>query len=178
MKPALKATLKRLKTKYLDLYTMRWPSPFARSDALRPMRTDKIEPGDTDYIDTWKAMEKLRAIHRHRQLQQSGARAPLERNQSRPRRAPTRMPPLAPTALLHRLQQEQGDPRATVLALWQPTPHLQRRVEDGQTDRRPHTRRDWEKITGRAACRSRWRGGIANGHSVLPKSLTPEADPK
>lgn len=36
---------------------MHWPSPFARGDALFPKEDGKIQTGDTDYINTWKAME-------------------------------------------------------------------------------------------------------------------------
>jgi len=42
-----------------DLYLMHWPSPFARSPELMPKEGDKIKTGDTDYVDTWKAMEAL-----------------------------------------------------------------------------------------------------------------------
>ncbi len=56
---ALDASLKNLGTDYVDLYLMHWPSPFARSDELFPRDDkEKIKPGDTDYVDTWKAMEK------------------------------------------------------------------------------------------------------------------------
>lgn len=47
---------------------MHWPSPFARSDTLLPKEDGKIQTGETDYVDTWKAMEaalktgKTRAI--------------------------------------------------------------------------------------------------------------------
>lgn len=56
---AVDASLKDLKTDYIDLYLMHWPSPFARSDQLIPKKNDKIETGDSDYVDTYKAMEKL-----------------------------------------------------------------------------------------------------------------------
>ena len=38
---------------------MHWPSPFARSDTLNPKdeKGNNI-PGDTDYVDTYKAMER------------------------------------------------------------------------------------------------------------------------
>ncbi|KAK5090932.1 hypothetical protein LTR05_001110 [Lithohypha guttulata] len=55
----LDASLKDLNTDYVDLYLMHWPSPFARSDSLFPKEGDKTKTGDTDYIDTWHAMEKL-----------------------------------------------------------------------------------------------------------------------
>ena len=56
---ALDASLKDLGVDYLDLYLMHWPSPFARSDTLMPKdENGKIQTGDTDYVDTYKAMEK------------------------------------------------------------------------------------------------------------------------
>jgi len=52
---ACDASLKDLQTDYLDLYLMHWPSAFERSDSMFP---DNRE-GKIDYVDTWKAMEKL-----------------------------------------------------------------------------------------------------------------------
>lgn len=57
---ALEDSLKDLGTDYVDLYLMHWPSPFKAGD--NPFPTDsngKVEAGDTDYVDTYKAMEKL-----------------------------------------------------------------------------------------------------------------------
>lgn len=56
---ALDASLKDLGTDYVDLYLMHWPSPFARSDQMMPKdESGKIKKGDSDYVDTYKAMEK------------------------------------------------------------------------------------------------------------------------
>ena len=52
-------SLKDLQTDYLDLFLMHWPAPFKRSDTLFPRKDDKIETGDADYVETYKAMEKL-----------------------------------------------------------------------------------------------------------------------
>lgn len=38
---------------------MHWPSPFKRGDSMFPKNNDKVETGDSDYVDTYKAMEKL-----------------------------------------------------------------------------------------------------------------------
>lgn len=54
----LDTSLKNLGTDYVDLYLMHWPAPFARSDSLFPKDGDKNKTGDTDYVDTWHAMEK------------------------------------------------------------------------------------------------------------------------
>lgn len=53
------ASLKDLGTDYVDLYLMHWPSPFARGDKPFPKKDGKVAVGDTDYVDTYKAMEKL-----------------------------------------------------------------------------------------------------------------------
>lgn len=55
----LDASLKDLETDYVDMYLMHWPSPFARSDELFPKEGDKTKTGDTDYVDTWHAMEAV-----------------------------------------------------------------------------------------------------------------------
>jgi len=56
---ALDASLKDLGVDYVDLYLMHWPSPFARGSDMRPKDDNgKIRIGDSDYVDTYKAMEK------------------------------------------------------------------------------------------------------------------------
>jgi len=56
---ALDASLKDLGTDYVDLYLMHWPSPFGRGDSMFPKGEDgKVIKGDSDYVDTYKAMEK------------------------------------------------------------------------------------------------------------------------
>jgi alcohol dehydrogenase (NADP+) len=57
---ALDASLKDLGTNYVDLYLMHWPSPFARSDSLFPKEADgkTTKVGESSYVDTYKAMEK------------------------------------------------------------------------------------------------------------------------
>ncbi|KAK2801128.1 hypothetical protein FQN50_007857 [Emmonsiellopsis sp. PD_5] len=60
VEPAIDQSLKNLGIDYLDLYLMHWPVAFARGDEQMPkdaqgnMKTEKI-----DYVDTYKAMEKL-----------------------------------------------------------------------------------------------------------------------
>lgn len=60
VEPALDASLKDLGVDYVDLYLMHWPSAFKPGPALFPRDADeKIVTADIDYVDTWKAMEKL-----------------------------------------------------------------------------------------------------------------------
>lgn len=60
VEPALDASLKDLGMDYVDLFLMHWPSAFKPGNSMFPKDKDgKIEVGDTPYLDTWKAMEKL-----------------------------------------------------------------------------------------------------------------------
>lgn len=56
---ACDASLKDLQTDYLDLFLMHWPVSFKRGDNMFPKENDKVVNGDTDYVDTYKAMEAL-----------------------------------------------------------------------------------------------------------------------
>ena len=60
MAPALDDSLKDLGTDYVDLYLMHWPSAFRRGDDPFPKDGgESAIQGKTDYVDTYKAMEKL-----------------------------------------------------------------------------------------------------------------------
>lgn len=59
--PALNESLDDLKTDYVDLFLMHYPCTFKRGSARFPREdaSGDIILGETTYIDTWKAMEKL-----------------------------------------------------------------------------------------------------------------------
>ncbi|KAI9849495.1 MAG: hypothetical protein M1837_004115 [Sclerophora amabilis] len=59
VEPALDASLKDLGLDYLDLYLMHWPSAFQRGDSMVPKDSNgKTITSGTDYVDTYKALEK------------------------------------------------------------------------------------------------------------------------
>lgn len=60
VEPALDASLKDLGTDYVDLYLMHWPCAWRRGQEPRPKdENGKMILGETDYVDTYKAMERL-----------------------------------------------------------------------------------------------------------------------
>ena len=60
---------------------MHWPVAWARGDELRPKdKNGKSRMGDTDYVDTWKAMEGLVKSGKTRAIGVSNfSRAEMER---------------------------------------------------------------------------------------------------
>ncbi|KAK4882822.1 hypothetical protein RN001_006141 [Aquatica leii] len=57
---ALKLSLTNLGLDYLDLYLIHWPVGFKEGSELFPTDDNgKVQFSDADYVETWKAMEKL-----------------------------------------------------------------------------------------------------------------------
>ncbi|XP_072931548.1 aldo-keto reductase 1B-like [Epargyreus clarus] len=57
---AVKVSLSNLGLEYLDLYLIHWPMAYKEGDDPFPSDANgKVIYSDVDYVDTWKAMEKL-----------------------------------------------------------------------------------------------------------------------
>ena len=178
VEPALDASLKDLGTDYLDLYLMHWPSPFARGDALMPKKNDKLETGNTDYVDTWKAMEETLKSGKTKAIGISNfSQAELERLLKE-----TTVVPAAHQIELHPwLQQpsftafhkakgihvQQYSPFGNQNEIYSAGQNMGKLIDDP-------TIVEIGKKYGKNGAQVALAWGIANGHSVLPKSKTPE----
>lgn len=178
VEPALDASLKDLGTDYLDLYLMHWPSPFARGDTLMPKKNDKIETGDTDYVDTWNAMEKTLKSGKTKAIGISNfSKAELERLLKE-----TTVVPAAHQIECHPWLQQQS------FAAFHKSKgiHIQQYSPFGNQNAIYSSGKDMGKLIddptiteigkkyGKNGAQVALAWGIAHGHSVLPKSKTPE----
>ena len=177
MLPALDASLKDLDTDYLDLYLMHWPSPFARGDALMPKENNKIVTGDTDYVDTWKAMEAALKTGKTKAIGISNfSKAEVERLLKE-----TTVVPAAHQIELHPWLQQ----RAFVQWHQEKGIHIQQYSPFGNQNEIYSGGQNMGKLIddpvlneigkkyGKNGAQVALAWGINSGHSVLPKSKTP-----
>ncbi|KIW13013.1 hypothetical protein PV08_08200 [Exophiala spinifera] len=174
---ACNASLKDLQTDYLDLYLMHWPSPFARGDKLMPQQDGQIVTGDTDYVDTYKAMEKLVKSGKCKAIGISNfSQAELERLLGE-----TSIVPAAHQVELHPYLQQpdfvafhkakgihitQYSPFGNANPIYDKGRNIGKLIDD-------HVLSDIGRKYGKNGAQVALAWGIAKGHSVIPKSKTP-----
>lgn len=173
----LDKSLKNLNTDYVDLYLMHWPSPFARSDSLFPKENDKTKPGDTDFVDTWHAMEKLQKSGKAKAIGVSNfSKAELERLISKANIKPAvhqlEMHPYLIQKSFSDWHDEQGihithySPFGNANEIYDSGKHLGKLIEDSVL---VEIGKKYNKSGAQVALA--W--GLAKGHTVIPKSKTP-----
>lgn len=178
VEPALDASLKDLDVEYVDLYLIHWPSPFKSGDSLFPKDSNgKNLKGDADYVDTYKALEKVFKSGKARAIGISNfSRKELERLLKE-----TTVVPAAHQLELHPwLQQKefvefnkskgihitQYSPFGNQNEIYDSGKHLSKLIDDP-------TLVEIGKKYNRNGAQTALAWGINNGHSVLPKSKTP-----
>lgn len=173
----LDASLKALQTDYVDLYLMHWPSPFARSDSLFPKEGDKTKTGDTDYVDTWHAMEKLQQKGKAKAIGVSNfSKTEIERLVSKANIKPAAHqlemhPYLAQLAFADWHKQNDihvthYSPFGNQNAIYSKGENMGKLIDDPVLV-------EIGKKYGKNGAQVALAWGIAKGHSVIPKSKTP-----
>lgn len=175
--PALEASLKDLDTPYIDLYLMHWPSPFKSSETLMPRDDNgKIQPGGADFVDTWKAMEATLKSGKTKAIGISNfSKAEIERLLKE-----TSVVPAAHQLELHPwLQQKEfvqwNKSKGIHVTQYSPFGNQNEIYSKGQSMGKlidDATLVEVGKKYGKNGAQVALAWGIAQGHSVLPKSKT------
>ncbi|MCJ1296877.1 hypothetical protein MMC34_008445 [Xylographa carneopallida] len=175
---AIDASLKDLGTDYLDLYLMHWPSPFARGDALFPRGDDgKPKKGESDYVETYKAMEKAFKDGKARAIGISNfSHSELERLLKE-----TSVVPAAHQMELHPYLQQKSwvefhKSKGIHITQYSPFGNQNEIYDSGKNMGKligDPVLAEVGKKYGKTGAQTALAWGIAQGHSVIPKSKTP-----
>ncbi|KAL8746165.1 MAG: hypothetical protein Q9190_001776 [Brigantiaea leucoxantha] len=175
---ALDASLEDLGMDYVDLYLMHWPSAFGRGSSPFPKDSNgKTIKGDIDFVDTWRAMEKTFKSGKAKAIGISNfSRTETERLLSE-----TSVVPAANQLEVHPFLQQndacawfrskgihvqQYSPFGNQNDIYSKGQNMGKLIDDP-------TLVEIGKKHGKNGAQVALAWGIAQGHSVLPKSKTP-----
>lgn len=177
VEPALDASLKDLGTAYVDLYLIHWPSAFKSGPDFFPKVDGKTQTADIDYVDTYKALEKVLKTGKTKAIGISNfSKAELERLLKE-----TSVVPAAHQIELHpwlqqqefvKFHQDKGihvtqySPFGNQNDIYDSGKHLGKLMEDPKLV-------EIGKKYGKSGAQTALAWGINHGHSVIPKSKTP-----
>lgn len=177
MEKACDVSLEHLETDYLDLYLMHWPFAFKRGDSVFPKKDGMAEAGETDYIDTWKAMERLVKNGKCRAIGVSNfSKAELERLLGSCEIVPAAHQienhPYLVQHQFHEFHREKGIHITQYSPLGNQNARYTSREDVGKLIEDPVLVEIGKKY-GKTAAQVALAWGIAKGHDVIPKSKTP-----
>ncbi|OQO05146.1 hypothetical protein B0A48_08166 [Cryoendolithus antarcticus] len=174
---ALDKSLADLGTDYVDLYLMHWPSPFARGSSMFPKDKDgKVKVGESDYVETYKAME---AVHKKGKARAIGISNFSQKEVERLLKE-TSVVPAAHQLECHPYLQQAGfqafhDKHGIHVTQYSPFGNQNTIYSSGQNMPKliddPVLAEIGQKY-GKSGAQTALAWGIAHGRSVIPKSKT------
>ncbi|MCJ1345054.1 hypothetical protein MMC31_003259 [Peltigera leucophlebia] len=175
---ALDASLSDLDTDYVDLFLIHWPVSFAPGETFTPRDSQgKVIVGDTNYVDTWKALEKTLASGKTKAIGISNfSRKEIERILSETEVVPAvhqiELHPWLQQSDLDEFHKSKGihishySPFGNSNEIYDKGKNLGKLIDDP-------TLAEIGKKYGKSGAQTALAWGINSGHSVLPKSKTP-----
>ena len=175
---AIDASLKDLGTDYLDLYLMHWPVAFKRGDSMMPKVDGEMQTEKIDYVDTYKAMEKAMRAGKTRGIGVSNfSLAEMQRLVKE-----ASVVPASHQIELHPYLQQKAfidwhKKNGIIITQYSPFGNQNEIYDKGKNMGKlidDPVLAEIGKKYGKSGAQVALAWGIAKGHSVIPKSKTPE----
>jgi len=176
---ALDSSLKDLNTDYVDLYLMHWPSAAAPGEGYTSIDKDGNQiKGDTDYVTTYKEMERLHKAGKARAIgvsnfSQEEMDRLLKETDVVPASHQLEMHPYLQQNKFAEWHQQKG----IVITQYSPFGNQNEIYDGGKSTGKlidDPTLAEIGKKHGKTGAQVALAWGVAKGHSVIPKSKTPE----